>query len=157
MRSIPAWRVAAILLALLVGMALAADERELIAVELESTSTEWEGPESLADQVRYSEPFEAGGVVRVELEGRDADVTVSLVDSEQQVREIAVWVHRRETASFGRVPDERYRLRVAARSRDDHPLVVRALTGGFSPTLLAIAVLLLLAPPLGWTLRRKLR
>lgn len=151
------WQIAGILIALLVGMALAAEEHELTTVELETASTEYEGPESLAEQVRYSEPFSAAGGVRVEVEAKDAEVYVSLVDSEEQVRELSAWVSDRETLSFGRVPEQSYRLRVAARSRHDHPLRVRALTGGFSPTLLAIAVFLLLVPPLSWTLRRNLR
>ena len=149
--------VAGVLLAFLVGTALASEEHELVVVELESTDVPFEGPESLAEQIRYSEPFAASGGVHVEITGKDADVHVSLIDSEQSVREARAWVSERETLSFGRVPEERYRLRVTAHSSHDRPLRVRALTGGFSPLLLAIAVFSLLLPPLGWTLRRHLR
>ena len=149
-----AWQVAAILLAFLVGGVLASEEHELAVVELDATGA-YEGPESLADQVRYSDAFTVEGGVHVEVQARDAEVHVSLVDSKQHVREARAWVDERERLSFGRVPSERYRLRVTARSA--RPLRVRALTGGFSPTLLAIAVFLVLLPPLYWTLRRNLR
>lgn len=148
------WQVAALLLAFLIGSALASEERELVRVELEPSDA-YEGPESLAEHVRYSEPFDAGGGVRVNVHARAADVLVSLVDEHDEVREARAWVDSRETLSFGRVPEGRYRLRLVARSSD---LVhAHAVSGGFSPGLLALAVLLVLVPPLSWTLRRNLR
>lgn len=151
------WQVAAVLVAFLIGSVLASKERELVVVELDAADTPYEEPESLAERVRYSEPFAAEGGVRVEVRADDADVHVSLVDSEERVREARVWVDEKETLSFGRVPSERYRLRVTAHSSRAGPVRVRTFTGGFSPMLLAIALFLLLVVPLSWTLRRNLR
>ena len=148
------WAVAALCLAFLGGTVLAAEEHELVSVEL-APAEPYDGPESLAHLIRYSEPFAVEGGIRVEVIAREADVHVALVDSSDGVREAQAWVRERERLSFGRVPHDEYRLRITASSGS--AVRARALTGGFSPVLLAIAVLALLSPPLFWTLRRNLR
>ncbi len=150
------WKVAAVLVAFLIGGALGAEEHELLNFQVQPTDRAYEGPESLAEQVRYSETFEADGGLRVEVQAQRADVHLALVDGQDRVREAETWVRDRTVVGFGRVPESEYRLRVVARSSHG-PARFRVLSGGFSPTLLAIALFLLLAPPLGWTLRRNLR
>ena len=157
--------VLALAFALLAGLgvvtALAPGARTLTTLEVEPTAQlPVSGGERLARAVRYSAPFTLGrrSTVRVALEGDHGGVLLSLVDEEEQVREIAVKPGAGvEATRFGAVEAGTHRLRVVAEPprppARPGPLWVRVSTGGRPWGLFGLAALLVLVPPLALALR----
>ena len=133
--------------------------RELTTLTAPTGAAAGVGGERLARAVRYAElQLPERSTLRVDIRGAHGGVLLSLVDDRDRVREVRV-TEDEAVGRFGAVEPGAYSLRVLAAPpeppQSGDSVTLRVTTGGRPWALFAVAVLLILAPPLVLAARKR--